>query len=114
VPDTPSPERLHPLAGERLMTFARAAAELPSRSGRCHPSTVWRWAFKGCRTLAGRVRLEHVKVGGVWYTSAEAVRRFLDQVNVAAAGETGPPPRPEAQRQRAAERAGTELEALGI
>lgn len=47
---------------------------LPKRDGKkIHLSTVYRWISKGAR---GRV-LESVLVGGVRYTSAEALERFL-------------------------------------
>jgi hypothetical protein len=59
---------------EHLLTLAAAARELPGSSGRgVHPSTVWRWAQRGVRG----VRLETILVGGVRYTSREALERFV-------------------------------------
>jgi hypothetical protein len=37
-------------------------------------STLWRWRLKG----VNGVRLECVRVGGLWATTAEAFARFLD------------------------------------
>ncbi|HVK18248.1 MAG TPA: DUF1580 domain-containing protein [Fimbriiglobus sp.] len=46
-----------------------------------HPSTVLRWIHRGVRTPTGRARLEAVRVGGVWYTSKEAVQRFANRLS---------------------------------
>lgn len=47
---------------------------VPKRNGKkVHYSTVYRWATKGVR---GRV-LETIMVGGIRYTTVEAVGRFL-------------------------------------
>src|SRR5947209_2713591 len=107
---------LHPLTGEALLSFARAARELPSRTGgHAHSATLWRWATTGARTPAsGRVRLERVRIGSTWYTSREALARFLAALS-AEPDRTAPPPiRTPGQRQRAAVRAGRELEKAGI
>lgn len=69
--------------------------------GRPHVSTRWRWALHGVRGQ----RLESVVVGGVRYTSHEAVRRFLQRLN-----QPGAVPEPP---NRAAERASAELAARG-
>lgn len=76
---TTTPVPIHPLHGETLLSFAAAARQLPSRSGgRAHPSSIWRWTQVGARTPGGgRVRLERVKIGSVWFTSREALARFL-------------------------------------
>lgn len=61
------------LQSERLLTFTQAARTLPPIEGRrLHPSTVWRWASKGTKG----VRLEALRLGGRWLTSAEALERF--------------------------------------
>jgi hypothetical protein len=56
------------------MTFAALAKEMPlRRRGRpAHVATLHRWRARG---LHG-VRLEAVRIGGPWYTSAEAYARF--------------------------------------
>jgi hypothetical protein len=61
------------LVQEQLISLKEAPKHLPKRNGkRTHYSTVFRWATKGAR---GR-RLESVFIGGVRYTSIEALNRF--------------------------------------
>lgn len=61
------------LENETLIALTDACKLLPSRNGkRIHYSTVYRWATKGAR---GRV-LETILVGGIRYTSREALQRF--------------------------------------
>lgn len=61
-------------SSERLLPLNEAAEYLPRRSGKkVHYSTLYRWATKGAR---GR-KLETVLVGGVRYTSLEALERFI-------------------------------------
>ncbi len=62
------------LSRETPLVFSEVPKRLPKRHGKkVHYSTVYRWATKGVR---GRV-LETVRVGGVRYTSIEALERFL-------------------------------------
>ena len=59
---------------EQPITLSQVPIYVPRRGGKkVHSSTVYRWATKGAR---GRV-LESVMVGGIRYTTIEAVRRFL-------------------------------------
>lgn len=61
------------LESETLVALTDACKLLPSRNGkRIHYSTVYRWATKGAR---GRL-LETILVGGIRYTSREALQRF--------------------------------------
>lgn len=61
-------------ARETPLVFSDVPKRLPKRNGKkVHYSTVYRWATKGVR---GRI-LETVRVGGVRYTSVEALERFL-------------------------------------
>lgn len=63
-----------PLQRERLLPLTEVVKHLPTRKGkRTHYSTVYRWATKGTR---GRV-LESCLVGGIRYTSHEALERFI-------------------------------------
>ncbi len=74
-----SPTVAPPLAGESLLTMAEAARFYGSRSGfRPHPSTVFRHARRGVAAAqgGGRIRLEHVRVGGRIFTSRESIERF--------------------------------------
>jgi hypothetical protein len=109
--------RLHSLDGEQLLTFSAAARALPSRTGgRAHGATVWRWASIGAKSPTGeRVRLERVRIGTVWYTSREAVARFLAALSCESdRTSVHPAVRIPTQRQRSHERATEELEKMGI
>ena len=58
---------------EQLIPLVEAYKYLPYRNGkRTHYSTIFRWVSKGAR---GRV-LESVLLGGMRYTSVEALQRF--------------------------------------
>lgn len=88
------------LRSERLVSVARAArvinpAEPP------HAATVYRWLSRG---VAG-VRLEAIRIGSKWWTSEEAISRFLSRLN--APGMIPQPP------SRGAEQADVELAAKG-
>jgi len=59
---------------EQPITLAEVPKYVPKRGGKkVHYSTVYRWTTKGAR---GRI-LESVMVGGIRYTTVEAVQRFL-------------------------------------
>lgn len=59
---------------EQAITIAEVANHVPRRNGKkVHYSTIYRWSTKGAR---GRV-LESKMVGGIRYTTVEAVQRFL-------------------------------------
>jgi hypothetical protein len=64
---------------EELLTLAELAKRLPRRRQNrpVHPSTVHRWRRPG---IAG-VRLECLRVGGVWCTSLAAVQRFCERLS---------------------------------
>lgn len=69
------------LNDEKKIVFAEAAAQCPHRP---HVSAIWRWCRKGLKTAGGgRVRLEHVRIGGRIYTSNEAMQRFFAAVAAA-------------------------------
>ena len=62
------------LERERLLPFTEVPKHLPLRNGkRTHYSTIYRWATKGVR---GHV-LESFLVGGIRYTTHEAIERFV-------------------------------------
>lgn len=48
-----------------------------SRGRRVAPSTIYRWASRGCRG----VQLEVLAVGGVLKTTESAVRRFISRLS---------------------------------
>jgi len=96
---------------ESLLPLSQAPSLLP---GRVHRSTLERWRMRGRRG----VKLETVLVGGIRYTSKEALSRFVNGVTAAADGaETvgGPgPAETNAERERAIQRAERYLEAEGV
>lgn len=55
---------------ESLLTLKAAAKILP---GHPHYATLFRWGQRGCRGI----RLETILVGGIRYTSREALDRFI-------------------------------------
>lgn len=95
------------LASEHLLTLAHAAKSLPNRP---HVSTIHRWRLRGVRG----VRLETLMVGGVRYTSSEALQRFFNRTTAVADGTSAPPTRTDKQREQAISRAEAELAAAGI
>lgn len=59
--------------GETLVSLREASAHLPTRRGKkVHYSTIFRWATKGARGL----KLDSWLIGGVRYTTVEALERF--------------------------------------
>jgi hypothetical protein len=67
------------MMSETLLSLAEAARRLPpGRLGRpVSASTLFRWIVAGLRVADGRtVRLQAIKIGGRWLTSAEALTRF--------------------------------------
>ena len=95
---------------EELLTLSAAAKRLPSgRAGKSvHTATLHRWASQG--GLSGN-RLETIKIGGVRYTSAQALKRFIERCST---GDANCQSRPTRQRRREVEKAESELEAAGI
>lgn len=72
----------HPLCGETMLAASNVPA-LMDKGGlgrRVSRSTVFRWLTHGTQG----VHLEGIRVGGTWYTSVEAVRRFIAATTEAA------------------------------
>jgi hypothetical protein len=97
------------LRTENLICLAQAAKLLPpGRRGKAtHVSTLMRWINPGARG----VRLEAVRLGGRWLTSAAALQRFADRLTDL---ETGRVLDQAATTDHAAERAEQELTRLGL
>lgn len=93
---------------EECLPLKDAAKEIP---GRPHTSTVIRWTTRGCRG----VRLQTVLVGGVRFTSRQAITRFINATTAAADGRA-PEPSGTMARQRQGEivRAEQETDQAGI
>jgi len=68
---------------ETILSLAQAARSVPGRSG-CgvHAATIWRWMQRGIRG----VRLETILIGGIRYTSQEALHSFFNATTAAADG----------------------------
>lgn len=125
----------HATATDEYMTLTEAAKIAPSR-----PSTncIWRWCRRGVLSRGGeRVRLQHVRIGGMIYTTAawleqfgrklaEADAKYFDLCEAAAeAARASEPPTPrrrrrispsqfEEQRRRELEEIDRELDAEGL
>jgi hypothetical protein len=97
---------IDPLAGD-LLTLAQAARLFPPRrrDSRLAISTLWRWVTRGLRGT----HLDVVKVGGVNYTTAAAIRDFVERTNSAADSQ-----QPPASPSRRSRRAVADLDRLGI
>ena len=83
---------------EQIVTLSQLAKRLPRRrSGRpVHPATIHRWRNPGVRG----VRLECVRIGGIWHTSLEAYQRWVDQLTaIETPGEPGSSASPSALKQ---------------
>lgn len=103
------------LLDETVLSFAEAAKTIPTFNGkRCHTSTIWRWARRGCQG----VKLEVRRLGGRFVTSREALDRFskeLGDIPVADRPKPNLPPKATTrQRARSVERANQTLKAAGI
>lgn len=93
------------LLNEQLVALREVPQLLPPRRGRrVHVSTLYRWCHRG---VNGR-RLEAARIGGVTYTSREALARFSDP------SPTGPSTVLSAQREAAIERAERLCDDAGI
>jgi hypothetical protein len=105
------------IVNETLLGMGQAAHRFPPyRLGRpVNPSTIWRWIREGVVLPSGeRVRLEGVRVGGRWLTSVEALARFAAAQTPDVDLKRPDPPKPPASRMRAAQRAGEQLDKIGI
>lgn len=91
---------------EKLLTLAECREAFPGGK-RLSLATLHRWRLNGVRGT----RLETVLVGGMRYTSREAIARFIERQN---ADESPAPTITPAQRHRQAEAAQKELARAGI
>lgn len=91
---------------ETLIPFAEARTAFPGGK-RLSLATLHRWRLHGVRGT----RLETCLIGGMRYTSREAIARFIARQN---ASEAPTPSITPAQRQRQAEAAQRELARSGV
>lgn len=109
---TPDAGRLMSVLDENKLTFSDAAKLIPGRYGEPTRQSLRRWAAVGILVNGQRVKLEARRVGGTWWTSKEAVARFIDAMNP-----DNVPPEPirsPAANTRAAQAAGKKLAARGL
>jgi hypothetical protein len=101
-----------PISEYRPTSAVARTVASPRGKGHLHPATHLRWIQRGIERSDGvRIRLEGRKIGQGWYTSEAALERFMAELN-------GAPPeapaRTSAHHNRAAERAGKQLENMGV
>jgi hypothetical protein len=112
-----TPELLAEVAEGQGEPLTRLARRVPSyRSGRpASLSRLLRWAMHGVRGPDGaKVALEAVRTPGGWISTPAALCRFFSRLTPRTDADPQPTPRSPSARSRAAERAGKQLEALGI
>jgi hypothetical protein len=105
------------LTTETPLSLAAATGLIPPGRGgeRTHLSTLLRWILHGSKGPDGEtVRLEAVRLGSRWVTSREAIQRFSERLTPHLDRDRAEAPRTPGRRQRAADRAGRELDVLGI
>jgi Protein of unknown function (DUF1580) len=105
------------LTSETLLSLTQAARRLPpGRRGRpVSISCVLRWLLDGVPGPDGRrIRLEAVRLGGRWVTSAEAIQRFAEALTPQLGDVSPDRLRPPASRRRQSERAAKALEEMGM
>jgi hypothetical protein len=106
------------LISEQPLPLAAAAKLVPpGRNGkRTHLSTLLRWILRGARSASGQiVKLEGLRLGSRWVTSAQAIQRFAERLTPVNGDTPAPPqPRTATARRRRSERAAKHLEEIGI
>lgn len=101
------------LHDEPLIDLTEAASRFPGQRGakRLHPATLTRWILKGAKGVNGRrVKLEALRMGSRWLTSAAALVRFANALHPASDSQIQTPLRTPAARNQASEAAGAELD----
>ena len=107
----PTVSHLPPILANEKRLGTRAAAKLVGTAG----TTVFRWIQKGVLLPSGeRVKLEAVRLGNRYFTSEEALARFVAATTGGASGPQSPAPPTPAQQRRAAARDSAELDRLGF
>jgi hypothetical protein len=101
---------------ENVRTMMQAAKLAPGREAdHLHPATLVRWITHGCRAPGGRrVYLRGARVGAKWVTSVEAVNEFFAALTPQPADDSAMPVRAPGRREKAAQRAGRDLESAGV
>jgi hypothetical protein len=100
---------------ERILSLPQAAKVWPSyQNGKAtHVSRLVRALTRGSKDPSGNlIKLEALRLGGQWVTSAEAIQRFAERLTPS--DQSAAPRCTPVARRRAAESADSELERLGI
>lgn len=106
--------QIETLVGKNWLNLAQAARLFPGPKPPS-PATVGRFMAKGSRGVDGqRIKLQGIRSGSRWFTTAEYITAFLKALSDGVEPETQPTPRTAGQITRAAEKAGAELERIGI
>ncbi|WP_413430908.1 DUF1580 domain-containing protein [Crateriforma spongiae] len=66
---------------EDILTIAEARAEIARVTGRrCRPdkATMTRWIQRGVGEGDAKVKLEAIRLGRQWFTSRQAITRFIE------------------------------------
>lgn len=92
-----------PALDQELISIKQACKLIPTRPAIC---TVWRWIEKGCRGH----RLQSWLVGGMRFTSKEAIETFIENINQGSGAIRTESP----SRSKKAEAAEKELRDLGV
>jgi len=100
----------------RYLSLSQTARLMPpSDRGPVAAATVWRWHRVGVRLPDGsRLKLRATRIGNRFVVSEEALREFINAQQGGADDDAAPTLRSPAQRRRAAEAAGRELERKGL
>lgn len=93
---------------ETVVSFSDARSAFPGIDRRLSLATLHRWRLNGVRG----VKLETVLIGGLRYTSREAIARFIAAQN--ADDTPAAPVITASQRRQQSEAARTELEKMGV
>jgi hypothetical protein len=73
---------------------------------RLSPATIWRWRLKGVKAGNQTIRLEAVRVAGIWHTTAAAFAEFIRAQTEAATPTDDPPSERSDATKRQLEKAG--------
>src|SRR5262245_26472516 len=100
---------------ETPISLAQASHRCPPGRGGKKPtlSCLLRWIMQGAAGPRGRVKLEAARIGGRWFTSVQALQRFIERCTPATDEPAGVQRSP-TRRQRESERAAAELAKCGI
>ena len=92
---------------ETVISFSDARSAFPGIDRRLSLATLHRWRLNGVRG----VKLETVLIGGLRYTSREAIARFIAEQNAPEVPVAAITP---SQRRKQSEAARVELQKMGV